>query len=389
MKFRKKKKSKMKQMPKRGTSSKAKAKAERKIKKEEETPRVEREDVQGMAARIVVETYTDMQNLRTSAMNRLRAIAITVNENLVPGQVQSKKEQESYEKKYSDAKLPDIIKRLIKEEKFTGEEKAMVNHAMKMAMTAGKLERANKTGMKEAVELSPVWDLFLEHVRGIGPTIAAQLLAKIPGEKYSNVAKLWAHTGNHLVCPICTEQVFIMGSMKTVAVVARQDGKCQECGAQGVAEKRKKGKSLRSNRDLKTLVWKVGSCLMKTSSPVYKEFYDHHKEKQLNREYAPGVLAKIYNPQYSEGKNPYKQDTINISLLHAHNRAMRKMTKLFLQHYWVVCRLVANEPVRVPWVQEHTSHTTIITWRDILKANEQEPPKELTDREDQYYKQTG
>ncbi len=361
---------------------------EEKFKKTGEVPRVEREDVLGMAARIVVETYSDMQNLRTSAMNRLRAVAITVNEDLVPGQVQSKKEKESYEKKYSDAKLPDIIKRLIKEGKFTGEEKVMVNHAMKIAVAAGKLERANKPGMKEAVELSLVWELFLKHVRGIGPTIAAQLLAKLPGEKYTNVAKLWAHTGNHLVCSVCTEKVSIMGSMKNVAVVARQDGKCR-CGRQGVAEKRKKGRSMRSNRDLKTLVWKVGNCLMTNRSPIYRGVYDNHKEKQFKREYVPGVLAETYDPQYSEGKNPYKQDTTHISLLHAHNRAMRKMIKLFLQHYWVVCRLVANEPVRVPWVQEHMSHTTIITWRNILEANEQEIPKELTDREDQYYNQTG
>ena len=53
------------------------------------------------------------------------------------------------------------------------------------------------------------------------------------------------------------------------------------------------------------------------------------------------------------------------------------MVKIFLQHYWIVSRMVEGLPTREPYVQEKLGHTTIITWQQVLKANGQEPPEEL------------
>jgi hypothetical protein len=137
------------------------------------------------------------------------------------------------------------------------------------------------------------------------------------------------------------------------------------------------GKSIDFNPKLRELAWKIGDCLIKQSSPKYYDIYLSEKNKQLARIFVAGELNSTYDPLYHDGKNPYKDDSTSLGLLHAHRRGMRKMIKIFLQHLWVVSRKLANLPVSEPYVQAHMKHVDIITFRDILQANGVEPSERL------------
>jgi len=224
-----------------------------------------------------------------------------------------------------------------------------------------------------------MWGLEnLSHIPGIAEVLAAQLIAKIPCDKYEKVSSLWRHCGLHLVCASCTEKRSSRDkSMKTYPVLVNSQGICPKCGKRGVGPKRKSGRNIDFDPRLRTLAWKIGDCLIKQKSPVYYDIYSNEKERQLSRTYKPGELKKTYDALYREGKNPYKEEDTKLKQNHAHTRAMRKMIKIFLQHYWVVSRMIEGLPTRAPYVHEKLGHTTIITWQEVLEANGQEPPEEL------------
>ena len=64
---------------------------------------------------------------------------------------------------------------------------------------------------------------------------------------------------------------------------------------------------------------------------------------------------------------PYKEEDTTLKQSHAHSRAMRKAVKIFLQHYWVLSRKLANLPVTDPYVKDRLDHEHIITWQEVFK----------------------
>lgn len=57
------------------------------------------------------------------------------------------------------------------------------------------------------------------------------------------------------------------------------------------------------------------------------------------------------------------------SLMHAHNRAYRKVAKLFFSHFWEAGRILMGLEIRAVYVQEVLGHTGIVSYKDVLKAN--------------------
>ena len=115
--------------------------------------------------------------------------------------------------------------------------------------------------------------------------------------------------------------------------------------------------------DNRTLVWVVASCLIKTKSGIYYEkLYVREKKRQLERTYEPGEPQKLYGA-------PYTEEDTQLKASHAHNRAARRMVKIFLIHFWIAGRMLEGLPVVAPFVQEKLGHEHIITVPEVLRAN--------------------
>lgn len=142
-------------------------------------------------------------------------------------------------------------------------------------------------------------------VRGIGPVIAAGLLAHIDIEKAPTVGHIWSFAGLN---PLAEW---------------------------------KKGEKRPWNADLKVLCWKIGESFVKVCNrddAYYGNIYQVRKEKELERNEA-GLFreqAEIKLKKFKIGKDTdayqwYSQGKLPPAHLHA--RAKRYAVKLFLAHW--------------------------------------------------------
>lgn len=185
------------------------------------------------------------------------------------------------------------------------------------------IEKKIAKAMKAELESYEVWD-WLKQIKGISVVIAAGLVAfidKLGIKNIPQVSSLWHYFGVHV-----------------------QDGK---------AVKRQSGTVMDYNPDAKTLVLGIISdSFIKQRTPLYRSLYDVEKEKQLAREYPSGELAERWHG--------YKEEDTHLLLGHAHNRAKRKMVKIFLSHLWVIWRQLEGLDTRPPFAHEKLGHKSYI-----------------------------
>jgi hypothetical protein len=157
-------------------------------------------------------------------------------------------------------------------------------------------EKVVSKQMSEALEGHPAWG-WLSQVKGVGPTLATQLLGMIDDiEKSPSISSLWKFAGYGV-------------------------------GDDGSADRLRKGETACYNKRLKVVVWKIGTSFLKCNSP-YRRIYDE---------------AKAY----------YQENRPDWSPIRIHRASLRKMNKIFLQHLWVKWREAEGLSISQPWVLEH------------------------------------
>jgi len=277
--------------------------------------------------KIVAGAYYDMQQIRIATIGRIRDVVRKKLEGIKVDEVEKKKEKD-FEKKYKDSELHGLLKEAENKGKLTQKEYKYIEKCLQVAMDSSKIEQKYKKAMLEYIQIESVYAIFLKKIRGIGEVLSANLIKEFGYcERYDNVAKLWAHTGNSVI--------------------------------DGIAPRKRKGEDLTFSPRLRTITWKISDCLMKSNHGIYRQIYDTEKQKQLAREYKEGELLEKY------GK-PYKKEDTKLKLNHSHNRALRKIRKLFLSHYWACARELMELPLKEPYVKEKLGHKDIITWRNAI-----------------------
>lgn len=140
---------------------------------------------------------------------------------------------------------------------------------------------------------------WLIRVRGIGPGLAASLLAHIDIERAATISALWRYAGQAVV--------------------------------EGKAERRTAGVKLHYNNELKRICYLIGASMIRSSSP--------------------------YRAEYDEAKAYYDQARPDWTPAHKHNAARRKMIKLFLSHLWLVWRAAVGLPLSQPYAFQILNHS--------------------------------
>ncbi len=287
--------------------------------------------------RIVAGAYYDYQEVRLGSMNRIRDVIRKRNEGIEFDAIEEKKEKKTYEKKYRDGELIKTLDLMVKDKKITKDEYKYVKQCLELAIKSKNLETSYKTSMMHYINQEQIWIDFLSKIRGLGAILGANIIKSFDNcEKYDTVSALW---------------------------------KC--CGLDvkdGHAPKRKKGEKLTYNPNLKTLMWKIADSFIKQG------FY---KDKDGNKQ--PTIYRKIYDnsklrlremhpePVDTHAKTGQKQKYTD---MHIHLMAIRKMVKIFLQHYWIMTRTLSKLPVSKPYVQEKLKHKHIITYKDVIKEHD-------------------
>jgi len=290
-------------------------------------------EVKSEIGRIISGGYYDIQEMRISAANRIRDIIRKKVEGVGFGEVEKpkKKDDKDYYKKFDDKKIPLYLDLLERKKEITSEESKYISNTLKLLENTETLEANYKTNMMKYIEGEPVYKEFLSKIKGLGPVLSANLIKEFGDcSKYDTISKLWSHTGNSV------------------------EG--------GTAPKKRKGENLKYSPRLRTLTWKVSDCLLKSNKGLYRNVYDTEKQRSLSRKYKKGELFKLY------GK-PYTEDTTKLSQGHSHARALRKIRKLFLSHYWAASRELAGLDTRSPFA-ESIGHKNIVTWKDAVRKEQ-------------------
>jgi transposase len=144
---------------------------------------------------------------------------------------------------------------------------------------------------------------YVTEIRGIGPLLAAKLIAMIDIERASTPSALWKYAG----------------------YAVDQNGE---------RDRLHKGEKSPYNTRLKTTCYLIGTSMLRCNSP-YRRVYDAAKER------------------YQATRPDWNKARIDMA-------SRRKMIKVFLVHLWLVWRELEGLPTRTPYVQEHMGHTHII-----------------------------
>jgi len=168
------------------------------------------------------------------------------------------------------------------------------------------LEEELNDSMEDLANDFPIVE-YMCQVKGVGKKLAIKTVAMIDIERAQTISQLWRYAGYAVI-----------------------DGK---------VEKPVKGEKLHYNTRLKKTCYLIGESFIKQNSP-YRRIYDEAKEYyQINR------------PEWTK--------------LRCHRAAMRKMTKIWLAHLWVVWRKLEGLPVTEPWIAGKDGHQHILQPEDF------------------------
>lgn len=191
-----------------------------------------------------------------------------------------------------------------------------------------RLETWVKTALDVYSQNHPAGE-WLRSVKGIGPVIAAGLLANIDIEKAPTAGHIWSFAGLN-------------------------PGKTWN-----------KGEKRPWNADLKTLCWKLGESFVKVSGhedAFYGQVYKNRKALELAKneagEYAEQAAAKLVKFKIDPSTDAYKAYIQGrLPPAHIHARAKRYAVKLLLSHlHEVWYELHHGVPAPAPYVFAHLAH---------------------------------
>lgn len=191
----------------------------------------------------------------------------------------------------------------------------------------------------EASSCGMIWDWLLS-IKGLSERLSAQLLALVddPGA-YDTISKLWRHAGYGVFEYWVDENGKVKapyvgrkwnenkGEFEQVKPTPKPEWRLTKMRDRGI-----EGYALPYNKQLKALLWNITYSFIMQQTPIYSDIYYQEKERQA-----------MVSPELTKG--------------HIDNRARRKVSKIFLQHLWLVWRECEGLPVTKPYVHDVMGHT--------------------------------
>lgn len=217
---------------------------------------------------------------------------------------------------------------------------------------AFKAERAAYDEMLPLLESHPAWE-WMGQIRGIGPTLGAQLLARLDIRMARNASSFWKYCGLATVpgqrwhCEECGwTGIFpaghkITGKHKGCKELAEQTHTAED-GIRAAQPKAEAGKPRDYDAEAKRLCYLLGTQWLKSGD---KSFFA--KEYRRKR--------KFYDAERAGWEDGRK-----------HKSALRVTEKLFLSllyHYW--CEAIGEEP-GLTYAEQELGHQGVVTPQEVL-----------------------
>jgi len=198
---------------------------------------------------------------------------------------------------------------------------------------------------------------YFSKIQGIGPLLSAGIIAYIDDiEKFKHVSSLWQYSGYGMnrYCPECKKPTSVEVKYDTgkIAKKLHPFENCPDCDHETtpILQKRQSGYQSNWNDKLKVLAWKASSSFVKQSASKskYRKLYDQIKKDERRKH----PTRKIEN-----GKTFFNDG-------HIHNRAMRKVSKIFLAHIWQTWRRQLGLEATEPYAKQLLGHSVVEAFTD-------------------------
>lgn len=198
---------------------------------------------------------------------------------------------------------------------------------------------------------------YLSRIQGIGVLISGALIAYIDDiEKFKNVSSLWQYCGLGMnrYCPECKKPTSIKVKYSTgkIANKLHPFENCPECNHETtpILQKKTSGYQSNWNDKLRVFLWKASTSFVKQSASKskYRKLYDQIKKDERRKHPVKKII---------KGKTFFNDG-------HIHNRAMRKVSKIFLAHIWQTWRRQQGLEATEPYVKQLLGHSVVEAFTD-------------------------
>jgi len=222
---------------------------------------------------------------------------------------------------------------------------------------AGAFEKDIEKLIVRQLKNHALYTQYLSKIRGIGPLIAAGLISYIDDiGKFDHVSSLWQYSGYGMnrFCPQCKKPTYLEVEYETgkKAKKLHPMEACPICQTktEPILQKRIIGYQSNWNDRLKVLAWKASGSFVKQSAAKskYRKLYDTIKRKE--RKEHPTKIVKNGRTLYNDG--------------HIHNRALRKVSKIFLAHVWQTWRRQEKLEATEPYAKQLLGHSVVEAFTD-------------------------
>jgi len=202
-----------------------------------------------------------------------------------------------------------------------------------------------------------LYNQYLQKIQGIGPLLAAGLIAYIDDiEKFDHVSSLWQYSGYGMnrYCDECKKPTSVDVKYDTgkVAKKLHPHETCPICKGKTrtILQKRMSGYQSNWNDRLKVLAWKAANSFVKQSAAKskYRKLYDKIKAEEHRKH--PTKKTEKGKTYFNDG--------------HLHNRAMRKVSKIFLAHVWQTWRRQQGLETTEPYAKQLLGHSVVEAFTD-------------------------
>jgi len=220
------------------------------------------------------------------------------------------------------------------------------------------LEKTIDGDIATIVKLEPIYE-EMSQIRGIGPMLAAKIIAMVDIEEADSVSALWRYSGygvgkywedeeGKIVAPQVGMKWIKRDELKDEVLVREAEEKVlvrivvnpkPEWKLVEVRDRPIEGWLLAYNKRLKTTLYLVAQSFLKCGSP-YRLFFDNAK-----------LHYTVTHPEWKPA--------------HTRDASMRKMTKMFTSHMWLRWRLLEGLPTRQPYAHEKLGHETYYAPEDF------------------------
>jgi len=198
---------------------------------------------------------------------------------------------------------------------------------------------------------------YLSKIQGIGVLISAGLIAYIDDiEKFKHVSSLWQYSGYGMnrYCPECKKPTSVEVKYDTgkIAKKLHPFENCPDCNhkTNPILQNKQKGYQSNWNDKLKVLAYKASMSFLKQSASKskYRKLYDQIKKEERRKHPVKKII---------KGKTFFNDG-------HIHNRALRKVAKIFLAHVWQTWRRQQGLETPEPYAKQLLGHSVVEAFTD-------------------------